>query len=129
MRYRPSEVLDPAAMALGIQSASSGSVRRKGFSAYPWCFCCLADQIDQSANSVPTVLALAAESVGMDDEHAVIRHSFPCQAYETPSNVLGQREGVFRVKTDLNGRGDLIDILTARSGCPDKMFLYFVLAD
>ncbi len=126
---RPSEVLGLAAKTLGIQPAFPGGVGRKCFAACPGSFCCLADQVDQPANGVLTVLFLSAVLAGMNYEKTFFSYSLTRQAYETSSNVFRQRGRIAYMETNLHGSGDLVDILAARTGRADKAFLYFVLAN
>lgn len=63
----------------------------------------------------------------MDYQKAVFSDPPACQAHETASNVIRKGGRVAHVKTDLNGGGNLIYILAARTGCTYEILLYFTL--
>ena len=65
----------------------------------------------------------------MDYQKAVFGDPPARQVHETSANVIGQAGRVAHVKTDLYGGGNLVYILAARSGCTDKIFLYFTLVN
>ena len=65
----------------------------------------------------------------MDDQKAVFGDPPACQVHEPSANVIGKAGRVAHVKSDLDGGGNLVYILAARSGCTDKILLYFTLVN
>ena len=73
------------------------------------------------------VLELCPESVGDYDNEAVVVYSIPEQPEHPCLHVVRDECGFDDVEPELNRGGDLVDILSARPGCPDKLFLDLIL--
>ena len=115
--------------AFGVESTlsggSGGDSLAPGFRRQGRC----ANQMDQSLHGVLTILLLGSKSPGLDDQYPCIRHPFPGNGSETPSDIVGKRGGPGRIKPKLNSRSDLVDVLPARARGPNKRLLNLPLVN
>jgi hypothetical protein len=89
----------------------------------------LVQQRGQPLPSVFPVLRLRPEPSGVDDDHAVRRHPAPGNRTQPPPDVVVQRIRARSVEPQLNGRRDLVDVLTARARSPYETLLELGFVD
>jgi hypothetical protein len=122
-------VFDPGAAMFAFQPSFLGRQRGLGLFADFGPLGCLADQAYQAGNSVPAVLFLGAEPTGIDDKTAFFGHTLSGQTGKAVPNLFGERRGMGHIERELHGRGNLIDILTARARGADELLVNFFLTD
>jgi hypothetical protein len=70
---------------------------------------------------------LRAVSAGVDHQHAVAGHPPAGQRGQALADLVGQRGRVGRVEPELDGRGNLVDVLPARARGADELHLDLAL--
>lgn len=85
------------------------------------------DQFDQAVNRISTVLFLRSELFCLYDQNAFFRDSSAGKPDQSGTDIIGKSGGVFYIKTELDGGGHLVDILTSGPGCPYEMKFDFLL--
>ena len=71
----------------------------------------LADQLQQPLERILAVSVLRAVFLGVDDEHAILRHATARDALQSLLDVVGQRRRPQRIEAQLNCGLDLVHIL------------------
>lgn len=88
----------------------------------------ICDELLQSAQRILLVLFLGPVFLGLDDDDAILGQSLTAECQQSLLIGLGQR-GMRNVKTEMDGAGDLVDILAPGPAGPDKMDLDFIIRD
>lgn len=86
------------------------------------------DDFLQPGQRVAAVHVLGAVLLGLENEHAVLRDAAVVQAQQTLLHTLGQAGGV-DVKAQMDGAGDLVHVLPARTLCADRGHAHFGFVD
>jgi hypothetical protein len=128
-RLRTAQVFDLAAAMFALQPPFPGRTRGPCPFADFGLFGRLPDQAHQAGNGVLAVLFLGAEPPGIDDQMPFFGHPLSAQPGKTFPNIFGQGRRMGHIEAELNGSGDLIDILPARPGGADELLMNFFLSD
>jgi hypothetical protein len=112
-------------VALGFQPPLFGGRCRLCPFARFGLFRCITDHFDQTFDGVLTVSVLGAEPPRVNDQYAFRCDPFAPQTKEAPANIIGQRGRVGDVEAELNGRSDLVDILSTWTGSTNKIQFNF----
>ncbi len=131
-RMGSSVVVGPAAQFLGggalrlfCEPTDFGAERR---SAGATCFGNdhgARDQFVQSRPGFGSICLLGTVLAGRYDQHAVLRHAIARQHAEAPSYFIGKRRRLTNIKAKLDGCGNFVDILPARTGGTNKGYCKF----
>ena len=78
----------------------------------------LAQQLGETLQGIGAILLLAAESLGLDDNHALTVDAVVLQLHQPGFNAIGQTCGS-DVQTQVDRRSDFVDVLTAGSLGPN----------
>src|SRR5690606_32412279 len=90
---------------------------------------CLGDKGDKAGASVGAVLLLRAITAGFDDDDAILGGTLPRKGDRSLPHPLGEVWGIRRIKAQLDSSGDLVDVLSARTGGADEVFLQLAFVD
>jgi len=116
-------------MPFAGQPQSAGGWRRPGRQAAPGPFSRPSDQTGQTVQGVFAVLLPAAEPLGIDDQYPFSGDSPAGNLHQSPPGAAGQRTGSGNIKTQLNGSGNLVDMLSARPGGTNEGLPDFAFVD
>jgi hypothetical protein len=89
----------------------------------------LHQQVDQALEGLATVGFLGTVVAGVDEQHAIGVHAPPGQVPQALAHCGGQAGGVGCVKAQLDGGGDLVDVLPAGSGGAGELVLNLAFID
>ena len=67
-------------------------------------------------------------ALGLEDENALLRQAAVARLQPALLDIVGQRRAC-HVKAQLDGTGDLVDVLPPRALRPDGAQLYFTVVD
>src|SRR6187431_3184240 len=118
----PAAVLGLRALLLRLQAAFLRRLRRPGPGSLLWPVQCLFHQCQQPGARGLTVLTLRAMFARVDEQNAIARRAPSRQRYQTRLHVFWQR-GRGQIDAQFDRRGDLVDILAARSGSAYEPFV------
>ena len=125
-----------------LESSSSGPVlRRARLPSLPAAVCSetrtargtpwllalrgLPDQRDEALLRVLAIALPGRGALGRDDDDAVIGQPLAGKALQLFPHILGKVRRMANVEAQLHRGRDLVDVLSAGSGCADKAFLQF----
>jgi hypothetical protein len=89
----------------------------------------LMDQEVKAFEGILPVLPLRPESLGRNYQDPVRGQPFSGNLLKAVFDKIRQGYGIFHVKTELDGSGDLVDILTSRPGGMGIMEFYFFIVN
>src|SRR5690348_3827162 len=108
--HRPSPSLLPqTALARGLARPCRPSWRRERLGG-------AADQVEEALQGVLAVALLGAVALGGDDQDAVAGKAATGEALQALAHRLGQAGRAADVEAELNGGGELVDVLAAGAG-------------
>src|SRR3954447_14381312 len=88
-----------------------------------------ADQVEEALLGVLAVALLGAVALGGDDQDAVAGQPAAGQLLEALAHGLGQARGAADVEAELDGGGELVDVLAAGAGAADEALFKLPLVE
>ena len=119
--YGAAHPLNTAAMPFCRKLPFFGCPRRTRFEAGLGFFRGLPDESDEAIQGILSIPFLDAEPLGLNDQNALVVDSSARQPNQTGTHVVRQIWGIPHIKAKLDGRGDFVYLLAARSGGPDEI--------
>ena len=124
-----SSVLCGRSPSFRVESALFRGGGRLCFSAWLGGNSGAADKVHEAVDRVGAVSPLGAEAPGLDDKHPAIGEAPPGKLAQALLYLVVQRGAGRDVESQLDGRGDLVDVLPTRAGTANELKGDLVLAD
>jgi hypothetical protein len=126
--YLLAQGLGLAALSFHIHPFFPGSLSWPGGAAAPEGYQGIPDDLTEPFQGIRPVLLLGAVLLGLDDENPVLGQPLVAHGQQALFHTVGQR-GTADIKAQMDGAGDLVDILAPGAAGPDKMELDFIIGD
>src|SRR3569623_988274 len=120
--------LERSVLMLAVESPLPRGRARRGRHALLARLRDAAYQLAQAVQRVLAILLLAAVLLSLDDDHTLLADAMVFQQQQAVLEKLGQRRGI-DIETQMNGGGELIDVLSARTLRADRADLDLVLGN